>query len=143
MRIIIDTNIVFSALLNTNSKIARILFQPKTGFNFYSTSILLDEIEEHRQKIQTYSKLTNEELQRVTTLVTNKIRFINYNLIPLETYSFAEKLTHDIDINDTEFIALTEHIKGRFWTGDKKLIKGLAKKNWNKFVSTEELYNKL
>ena len=38
MRIIIDTNIVFSALLNTNSKIARILFQPKTGFNFYSTS---------------------------------------------------------------------------------------------------------
>ena len=143
MRIIIDTNIVFSALLNTNSKIARILFQPKTGFNFYSTSILLDEIEEHRQKIQTYSKLTNEELQRVTTLVTNKIRLINYNLIPLETYSFAEKLTHDIDINDTEFIALTEHIKGRFWTGDKKLIKGLAKKNWNKFVSTEELYNKL
>ena len=143
MRIIIDTNIVFSALLNTNSKIARILFQPKTGFNFYSTSILLDEIEEHRQKIQTYSKLTNEELQRVTTLVTNKIRFINYNLIPLETYSFAEKLTHDIDINDTEFIALTEHIKGRFWTGDKKLIKGLAKKNWNKFVSTEELYRKL
>jgi putative PIN family toxin of toxin-antitoxin system len=143
MRIIIDTNIVFSALLNTNSKIARILFQPKTGFNFYSTSILLDEIEEHRQKIQTYSKLTNEELQRVTTLVTNKIRFINYNLIPLETYSFAEKLTHDIDINDTEFIALTEHIKGRFWTGDKKLIKGLAKKNWNKFVSTEELYCKL
>ena len=143
MRIIIDTNIVFSALLNTNSKIARILFQPKTGFNFYSTSILLDEIEEHRQKIQTYSKLTNEELQKVTTLVTNKIRFINYNLIPLETYSFAEKLTHDIDINDTEFIALTEHIKGRFWTGDKKLIKGLAKKNWNKFVSTEELYNKL
>ena len=64
-------------------------------------------------------------------------------MIPLETYSFAEKLTHDIDINDTEFIALTEHIKGRFWTGDKKLIKGLAKKNWNKFVSTEELYCKL
>jgi len=29
MRIIIDTNIVFSAILNTNSKIARITFQPK------------------------------------------------------------------------------------------------------------------
>jgi len=28
MRIVVDTNIAFSAILNTNSKIARILLQP-------------------------------------------------------------------------------------------------------------------
>ncbi|MEZ5026468.1 MAG: hypothetical protein R2739_07805 [Chitinophagales bacterium] len=41
MRIVIDTNIAFSAILNTNTKIGRILFQPKSGLNFYSTETLL------------------------------------------------------------------------------------------------------
>jgi len=143
MRIIIDTNIVFSAILNTNSKIARIIFQPKTSLNFYSTTKLKEEIEEHKTKIQSLTKLSDIELDRIITLITNRIRFINYNLIPIEIYNYAEKLTHDVDIDDTEFVALTEHIKGKLWTGDKELIKGLSKKNWKKFISTEELQIKL
>ena len=39
-------------------------------------------------------------------------------------------------------IALTEHIKGKFWSGDKELQQGLMKKGWHKFVTTDELYNK-
>jgi predicted nucleic acid-binding protein len=37
VRIVVDTNIVFSAILNTNSKIASILLYPKSKLNFYST----------------------------------------------------------------------------------------------------------
>lgn len=44
MRIVVDTNIAFSAILNTNSKIARILLQPKRKLNFYSTEQLSREI---------------------------------------------------------------------------------------------------
>ena len=135
MRIIVDTNIVFSAILNSNSKIARIIFQPKTSLNFYSTTKLLEEIKEHKIKIKAITKLSDEELDRIITLITNKIRFINYNLIPIEIYNYAEELTRDIDIDDTEFVALTEHIKGKF--------KGLQKKNWNKFINIDELQLKI
>ncbi|MBE9460646.1 PIN domain-containing protein [Dyadobacter subterraneus] len=55
-------------------------------------------------------------------------------------YQKSEKLTHDIDIDDTEFIVLTEHAKAKLWSGDKELLTGLQKKKWNKFVTTEELY---
>ncbi|MCF8372740.1 MAG: hypothetical protein K9H64_14040 [Bacteroidales bacterium] len=48
MRVVVDTNIAFNAILNSTSRIARILLQPKTKFNFFSTELLLQEIEEHQ-----------------------------------------------------------------------------------------------
>jgi predicted nucleic acid-binding protein len=143
MRIVVDTNIAISAILNTNSKIARILLQPKSRLNFYSTEQLLREIGEHKGKIKKISNYSDYELDRVISLITNKIRFINIRLIPKESYEMAELLAKDIDIDDTEFVALAEHIKGKLWSGDKELQKGLIKKGWNKFISTEELFDRI
>lgn len=140
MRIVVDTNIVFSAVLNSNSKIAQILLKPNSKLNFYSTEQLLSEIEEHKSKIKKLSGYSTIELGRITQLITSRIRFINPRLIPRTLYSRAEQLTHDVDIDDTEFIALTDHIKGKLWSGDKELQDGLVKKGWTKFVSTNELF---
>lgn len=140
MRIVVDTNIAFSAILNTNSRIAQILLLPKSRLNFYSTEQLLTEIGENRDKIKKISGYSEEELNRIIQLITGRIRFINVRLIPKEVYQKSEKLTHDIDIDDTEFIALTEHAKAKLWSGDKELLTGLQKKKWNKVITTEELY---
>lgn len=140
MRIVVDTNIAFSAILNTNSRIATIFLQPKSRLNFYSTEQLLTEIEEHKDKLKTISKYSDLELHRAISIITSKIRFINVKLIPKEIYQKAEALTKDVDIDDTEFVALTEHAKAKLWSGDKELLKGLKKKKWNKAVTTEELY---
>ncbi|MHA4740025.1 putative toxin-antitoxin system toxin component, PIN family [Dyadobacter sp. MSC1_007] len=141
MRIVVDTNIAFSAILNTNSRIAQIILRPKTRLNFYSTDQLLAEIHEHKNKIQQLSKYSDTELDRIIHLITSKIRFINIHLIPKETFLKCEALAKDVDIDDTEFVALTDHCRGRLWSGDKELIKGLSKKQWDKFITTEELYN--
>lgn len=143
MRIVVDTNIVFSAILNSNNKIAQILLQPKSKLNFYSTEQLLGEIKEHREKIKKISDYSDLELDRVVELVTKRIRFINVRLISKDSYQIAETLTQNIDIDDTEFIALTEHLRAKLWTGDKELLKGLKKKGWVKFISTEELNERI
>jgi predicted nucleic acid-binding protein len=139
MRIVVDTNIVFSAMLNTNSKIAKIILQPKTRLNFYSTETLLLEIEEHSKKLKNISGYTDPEFKRIFEIFTRKIRFINVQLIPKEIYQRSLSLTENVDVDDTEFVALTEHIKGKLWSGDKQLRKGLENKNWNKFISTTDL----
>jgi predicted nucleic acid-binding protein len=140
MRIVVDTNIAFSAILNTNSRIARIILHPKTKFNFYSTEQLLTEIQEHKDKIQKLSSYSDYELDRMIGLISNRIRFINVKLIPKPNYKKAELLVQNIDEDDCEFVALTNHINGKLWTGDKQLIQGLLKKDWSHFINTGELY---
>jgi predicted nucleic acid-binding protein len=139
MRIVVDTNIAFSAILNTNSNIARILLQPKSRLHFYSTDLLLMEIFEHKEKIVSLAEYTNEEFEIIVRLITSKIKFIDLNLIPQIILDTAEKLVSEVDADDTEFVALTDHIRGRLWSGDLELQKGLKSKGWNKFVSTSEL----
>ncbi len=34
MRVVVDTNIAFSAILNSNSRISKIILQPKSKLNF-------------------------------------------------------------------------------------------------------------
>jgi predicted nucleic acid-binding protein len=139
MRIVVDTNIAFSAILNTNSNIARILLQPKSRLHFYSTDLLLEEINEHKEKIISIAEYSNEEFEITIRLITSKIKFINLNLIPQNILVSAENLVSDVDDNDTEFVALTDHIRGKLWSGDLELQKGLKLKGWNKFISTADL----
>ncbi len=81
-------------------------------------------------------------MSRAITLITNRIRFRNPKLIPKGVYNKEEALTMTVNIEDTEFVALAEHSKAKLWSGDKALVRGLRKK-WNKFISTDELYELL
>jgi len=143
MRVVIDTNIAFSAILNTNSKISKIILQPKSKLNLYSTNHLENELTAHRGKLKKISGYSESELHKATLLIFSKIRFINPELIPIILFAKAERLTLNIDIDDTEFVALTEHIRGKLWTGDKELVKGLKTQKWNKLISTDELYESI
>jgi len=140
MRIVIDTNIAFSAILKTNSLFARIILHPKSRLHFYSTDLLSIEIEEHKDKLKRLARYNDFELYKSISLITSKIRFIDANLIPTKVLMTTQQLLDDIDVDDTEFVALTIHIKGRLWSGDRTLQTGLLKKGWTKFVSTDELY---
>jgi predicted nucleic acid-binding protein len=140
MRIIVDTNIAFSAILNTNSLIARIILQPKSKLHFYSTDLLSIEIEEHKNKLKHLAGYSDSDLSNSISLITSKIRFINASLIPSSILISTQEFLKDIDIDDTEFVALTNHIHGKLWSGDKNLQNGLLLKGWTKFISTNELY---
>ena len=84
MRVVIDTNIVFSAILNSNSKIAKVILQPKSRFNFYAPEVLLKEINKHRNKILKITGYNESEFKIVSEMIIKKIRFIRLDLIDNE-----------------------------------------------------------
>lgn len=114
MKIIVDTNIVFSAILNSSSRIGKILLNAKEHFQFYTCDYLRVEIQKHRNKLLKLTKLTEYELSELEDLVTHNISFIDERLLPQELLLKTETLLKLIDPNDTPFVALTTHLEGNF-----------------------------
>ncbi|CAN5859668.1 hypothetical protein BH24BAC1_BH24BAC1_40990 [soil metagenome] len=140
MKIVVDTNIVFSAILNSSGNIGKLLIHPKKHFQYYSCYFLKEEIREHQGKLLQLTKLTEKELLELIDLTTQHIKFLNEAVIPEKTIRKAYALVQDIDENDTLFIALTIHLRGsKLWTGDKKLTVGLEKKSFKRLVSSFQL----
>jgi predicted nucleic acid-binding protein len=52
MIIVVDTNIVFSAILNTNSTIGDLILNSQDIFQFQSCNFLLNEIDNHWEKLK-------------------------------------------------------------------------------------------
>lgn len=142
MKIVVDTNIIFSVLLNSNGSIGNILFNSNDIFQFYSCEYMRYEIDKHWNKLLKISKLKESELRESHYKVLSKLHFINEQIIPSITWKFSEEIVQDIDIDDADFIALTKHIKGYLWTGDKELYDGLKNKNFTKVYNTNEIVAK-
>ena len=139
MKIVVDTNIVFSAILNSTGRIGQILITSKSNFQFYSCVFLKTELNRHQDKLLKLTKLSIEELEELQDLITKNITFIHESLLPEKTIIAAEKLLIDVDLNDSVFVALTKNLKAKLWTGDKELIKGLKSKKFKDVFTTGEI----
>jgi len=139
MRIVVDTNIVFSAILNSQSLIGQILLYSDKTIKFYSPRFLQTEIQNHILKIKKHTSLNDSEIYELIDLLYDKINFISEELIPKETLSLADELTNGVDFDDVMFVALALHLKCKLWTGDKLLMKFLQQKGFKRFVTTKEL----
>lgn len=141
VNIVIDSNIVFSEILNSQNKIGQLIINSSNLFRFYAVSLLKEEIERHKDKLLSISGYTNQQFINAYQNILRRINFIDDILIPDNEIYFALNLVADIDENDVLFVALTNHLKAKLWTGDKKLISGLKRKGYKNVLATNDLYN--
>ena len=139
MKIIVDSNIIFSALLRTHSTFGQIIFNSGGLFEFYSAQYMRTEIRRHWKKLLKLSKLTEQQLEESHYTLLAKITFINEEIIHQKIWGESEKLVDGIDIDDIDFVALTKHLKGRLWTGDHALRDGLKNRGFKNVMTTNEI----
>lgn len=140
MNIIVDSNIVFSSILNTQNVLGHLLINGSKYFSFFTIGLLKEEILKHKSKILKLSGLNHDQFESSFLTITSRILFIDDIVLSESIIDKALDLVSDIDINDALFVALTIHLNGKLWTGDKKLTSGLKNKGFSKIVSTNELH---
>ena len=130
-KVIIDSNIVFSALRVKNSLTRDKILNSQD--KYYAPNFLIGEIFKHKERILKRSKASEEETLEYLLKVLSRINFISEDSISTGNFIAAYRLCKDIDEKDTPFIALSIELGYEFWTRDNELKSGLIKKGFNNF----------
>lgn len=139
MKVVVDSNIVFSAMLNPESSIGDIILNSQDTFTFYACEYLREEINDHKDKIIKIAGYDDHEYNEVEFLVYKQVEFFSESTIPFEFWQKAADLVRDVDMDDITHVALCLFLGIKLWTGDKLLIGGLTKKGFVNFITTQEM----
>lgn len=131
MKLIIDANIIFSAIIKNN--ITRNLIFNK-HLDLITTSYVLEEIFKHRNEIKLKANLKDDEVNLLIIDFAKRISIIKET--ELEEF-FDESIKICPDINDVHYFALALKLNCPIWTNDKKL----KEQNVIKTINTQELIN--
>ena len=126
--LVVDTNIIFSALIPDQSRIRDMFFE--SDILFYAPNYLIYEIYTHKEKLLKNSKLNEQEFYLILNNLLECIQFVPIALIDQTAREKAYMLCKDIDEKDTPFVALSIYLNQPLWTGDKALKVGLKRKNF-------------
>lgn len=140
MIVIVDANIVFSAILNTNGKVGDLILNSDGIIDFIAPRYMDWEILKYQDKILKITKKSSTEIKRIHFKIMKKISFFSEEQIPMENRIKAYDIVKNIDPKDTPYIAFSDFLKLKIWTGDKELSKGLLDKGYKITISTNELY---
>lgn len=141
MRLVVDSNIVFSAILSTQGRFGQLLLNGTRHFEFYTIALLAEEIDRHKQKIMRIAALDEAAYQQTVRSILSKLTFVDNIALSEQELRNAMELTADIDEEDAMFVALNDHLNAHLWTGDRKLANGLRDKGYDRIVSTDEVYS--
>ncbi len=137
--VVVDTNIVFSALITAGNRAASLLIAPPPSVRFVSCHFLQIELFKHKERILQLSGLSEDVLIQLLYEFSSHIEYINESYIPFGCWQQAHRLLDYIDPNDTPYLALAIHLDAPLWTGDRRLTEGLLALGYNHFITTAQL----
>lgn len=135
-KIIIDSNIIFSALTGTNSLTLRRIL--KSEEQYFAPNFLISEILMHKERILKNSKISEKQTYETFIKVFSRINFVNEENISTANFITAYRLCKNIDENDAPFVALSLELGYPLWTRDKELKTGLIRGGFTNFFDEND-----
>ncbi len=131
MRIVIDANVLFSALIKPGITRRILLF---SDFELFAPEFSIIEFKKHFPELKDKTGLPTEELNR---LLDNLIDSAGIMLVPFEDFKSKRTLAEEIspDAGDSAYFALALQLNCPIWSNDK----ALKKQEKVKIISTKEL----
>lgn len=131
MKLIVDTNILFSFFWEKS--VTRKLLM-KQGLELFAPEYALEEINKYRKDICKKAGITEKKFRELRHDLAIAVVFM-----PIEEYERKLKSAATIspDPKDSDFFALSLHLKHAIWTNDTRL----KDQNKIKIVTTKDLLN--
>jgi len=118
MKIVVDANVLFSALIK-NSKTRKLILNYE-GFLLFP-SFIFEEIEKHKKYLLKKSNMCEEDFNKLLDIILEKF-FIVPSKMLLKHRNNALKIVKNIDINDVIYFACALSFpESVIWSNDKKL----------------------
>ncbi len=132
MKIVIDSNVLFSALIR-DSTTRRLILEYDDIFLF--PSYIFEEMEEHKHELIEKSKMDSEDFEKLLQLILKKVHIVPEEALAAHKEQALE-IVKEIDLDDALFIACAmAYPESVIWSDDKKL----KKQNNVKILSTAEI----
>lgn len=128
MKVVVDSNIIFSALLRSPNRYCDAIFL--SGDEFYTPKFMFVELFKYRTRIVEQSRLSEEEVLEMLYRLILNVHFFNESLISTRNFLQAFQLVKETDRKDLVFVALTIEIQAKLWTSDQVLKNGLIEKGF-------------
>lgn len=132
MKIILDSNVLFSALIR-DSTTRKLILEYDDFFIF--PSYIFEEMEEHKDELLKKSKMNKEDFDKLLETLLKKVLIVPEEVLKGHKDEAIE-IVKDIDLDDAVFfacaLAYTESI---IWSDDKKL----KKQNKVKILNSTEM----
>lgn len=116
MELVVDANIVISALIASEGRTCDLLFNDR--LTLFAPDYLHVEINKHKKEILIKSSLSEPEFDLALSLISSRISFTSY--ADFNEFIPGAK-TFSPDVDDTEYFALALKLKCALWSNDKLL----------------------
>jgi len=133
--IVIDSNILFSALIRDST--TRKLILEYGGFFLFPEYIFI-EVEKYKSELLTKSKLNEEEFNKLLELILKKVMVVQDELLNPH-YGEARRLAESVESPEdlTFFACALAYPESIIWSNDQKL----KRQTKVKIISTSEMLN--
>ncbi len=114
MKLVLDSNIIFSALIKKSTTRDIIL---SDIFDLYAPEYIFSEITKHKELLLRKSKLDEGGLDSLLLLLQKHIHLSSKEIYDRKM-ALAEDILKDIDITDSPFLALALSLDCSIWSND-------------------------
>jgi len=133
--VVVDTNILFSALLRARSSFSEVLLREES--QFVVNELVLTELFRHKERIAQLSHLSEDEMVRLYHELVRALDLYKEDLLSPTSRREAYRLCRDVDPSDAPHVAIALELDGLLWTGDEKLKAELRGKGFDAFYDPE------
>lgn len=124
MKIVVDANILFSALLRKGLT-HKLMFDER--LTLYAPQFLQIELQKYRQELKERTNIGEKEFDKALQMLLAKLHFVPDE----ETALYRDAVYHLVnDKKDAPYLACALAINGDLWTQDKALNQNRVK-TWN------------